>query len=133
MIAINNMGFLLQTQGKLDEAEPYYREALTKYSRVLGKEHPDTLNSINNMGSLLTSQRKFATAEAMLIPAAAIAETRLPIGHRARLRLTRTIITLYDAWHTSEPGKGYDAKAAKWKAKLAAMTKPAEQPAPAGK
>ncbi len=24
----------------------------------------------------------------------------------------------YESWHTAEPGKGYDAKAAEWRAKL---------------
>ena len=29
-----------------------------------------------------------------------------------------TLIQLYDYWHVAEPGKGYDAKAAEWRAKL---------------
>jgi tetratricopeptide (TPR) repeat protein len=57
------MGSLLQAQGKLAEAEPYYRDALEKRRRVLGEEHPDTLTSINNMGVLLESQGKLAEAE----------------------------------------------------------------------
>ncbi len=28
------------------------------------------------------------------------------------------LISLYEAWHTAEPGKGYDSKAAEWRAKL---------------
>jgi tetratricopeptide (TPR) repeat protein len=60
------MGLLLRAQGKLAEAEPYYRDALEKYRRVLGEEHPDTLRSINNMGVLLESQGKLAEAEPYL-------------------------------------------------------------------
>ncbi|MCI0363876.1 MAG: serine/threonine-protein kinase [Phycisphaerales bacterium] len=30
----------------------------------------------------------------------------------------RTLAKLYDAWHIAEPDKGYDAKAAQWRAKL---------------
>src|SRR5262249_40086656 len=44
--SINSMGILLQRQGKLSEAESYYREAMEKRRRVLGNEHPDTLQSI---------------------------------------------------------------------------------------
>ena len=36
-------------------------------------------------------------------------------------RTTKTVerlITLYDSWHAAEPGKGYDANAAEWRAKL---------------
>jgi tetratricopeptide (TPR) repeat protein len=57
------MGVLLYRQGKLAEAEPYYRDALEKRRRVLGEEHPNTLDSISNMGVLLGSQGKLAEAE----------------------------------------------------------------------
>lgn len=36
---------------------------------------------------------------------------------------------LYESWDKAEPGKGHDAKAAEWKARLEAVTPPAE-PAP---
>jgi len=61
--SINNMGYLLDAQGKLDEAEPYYREALEGCRRVFGDDHPSTLTSISNMGSLLQSQGKLDEAE----------------------------------------------------------------------
>ncbi|MDY7109933.1 MAG: tetratricopeptide repeat protein [Planctomycetota bacterium] len=61
LTSINNMGFLLKSQGRL--AEPYYREALEARRRILGDEHPDTLTSINNMGFLLKSQGRLAEAE----------------------------------------------------------------------
>jgi tetratricopeptide (TPR) repeat protein/tRNA A-37 threonylcarbamoyl transferase component Bud32 len=60
--SISNMGYLLASQGKLAEAEPYCREALEKSRRVLGEEHPDTLGSINNMGFLLQAQGKLELA-----------------------------------------------------------------------
>jgi len=41
------------------------------------------------------------------------------------------LIELYDAWHAAEPNKGYDAKAAEWRGKLAVTSKPASQPAKA--
>ncbi|MFO0859473.1 MAG: tetratricopeptide repeat protein [Phycisphaerales bacterium] len=63
LTSINNMGFLLEAQGKLDQAEPYYREALEKRRRVLGEEHPSTLTSISNMGALLRAQGKLDQAE----------------------------------------------------------------------
>ncbi len=50
------MGLLLQDQGKLTEAEPYHREALEGSRRVLGDDHPHTLESIDDMGNLLQSQ-----------------------------------------------------------------------------
>ena len=35
----------------------------------------------------------------------------------------------YESWHAAEPGQGYDAKAAEWRAKLRQADK-AEEPAP---
>ncbi len=63
LTSISNMGALLQSQGRLAEAEPYFREALEKRRRALGEEHPDTLVSINGMGLLLWSQGRLADAE----------------------------------------------------------------------
>ncbi|MDP7189804.1 MAG: tetratricopeptide repeat-containing protein, partial [Phycisphaerales bacterium] len=41
------MGNLLSDLGKYEEAMPYYVEALEARRRVLGDEHPHTLDSIN--------------------------------------------------------------------------------------
>ena len=32
--------------------------------------------------------------------------------------MTEFLVDLYEAWHAAEPGKGYDAKATEWRAKL---------------
>ena len=47
LTAIQNMGWLLQEQGNLSEAESYYREALETQRRVLGDEHlsPDLVRT----------------------------------------------------------------------------------------
>ncbi|MBX3362217.1 MAG: tetratricopeptide repeat protein [Phycisphaeraceae bacterium] len=49
-------------QGKLVEAEPYYREMLEKRRRVLGEENPATLSAINDMAVLLRSQGRLEEA-----------------------------------------------------------------------
>jgi hypothetical protein len=46
------MGNLLRSQGKYDEAMPYFVEALEGKRRVLGDEHPDTQATINNLVDL---------------------------------------------------------------------------------
>jgi tetratricopeptide (TPR) repeat protein len=76
-MSINNMGLLLHDQGKLADAEPYYREALEQSRRVLGDGHLDTLVSMNNMGYLLKDQRKLAEARLLYAEATQVARARL--------------------------------------------------------
>jgi non-specific serine/threonine protein kinase/serine/threonine-protein kinase len=166
LLSISNMGVLLRAQGKLDQAEPYYREALEKRRRVLGEEHPDTLASVSSMVRLNVDQSKprealdlatpyepaarkqftrgnsrrladfltalglarvgvgydaerFKLAEANLLEAHSIylaAKDRGPT-HKDTLECVQALVDLYTAWDKAEPGKGFDAKAAEWKAK----------------
>ena len=54
--SINNLGLLLQAQGKLEEAAPLYREALQAKRETLGDKHPSTLISVFNLSQLLERQ-----------------------------------------------------------------------------
>ena len=51
LTSIGNMGVLLHSMGKLEEATLYLRQALEGHRRVLGDDHPDTLGLINNMAT----------------------------------------------------------------------------------
>jgi tetratricopeptide (TPR) repeat protein len=62
----NQLGLLLQDQGKRDEAEQLYREALEARRATLGDRHPHKLASINNLGLLLKDQGKLDEAEPLL-------------------------------------------------------------------
>ena len=53
----------LRELGRLERAEAPQGRALATRREILGKEHPDTLNSIHNMGSLLEAQGKLTEAE----------------------------------------------------------------------
>ena len=53
----------LKAQGKYDEAEPLYREALEAQRETLGDRHPSTLTSIINLGALLQNKGALAAAE----------------------------------------------------------------------
>ena len=60
------MGALLQAMGRLDDAEPLFREALDAFRATLGDRHPHTLASINNMGQLLQNMGRLDDAEPLL-------------------------------------------------------------------
>ena len=63
---------------------------------------------------------RFTLAEANLLEAYPIylnTKNRGPT-HKDTLECAQTLVDLYAAWDKAEPGKGYGAKAAEWKAKL---------------
>ena len=53
----------LHAQGKYDEAEPLFREALEMSRETLGSKHQNTLAAINNLGALLKAKGDLAAAE----------------------------------------------------------------------
>ena len=63
--SVSNLGLVLESQGKYEEAEAMHRRALKGYEKVLGPEHPYTLTSVNNLGLVLESQGKYEEAESM--------------------------------------------------------------------
>mgnify|MGYP000882951896 FL=1 len=77
----NRLGSLLKDQGKLDEAEPLFREALEVQRATLGDWHPDTLASINNLGNLLKVQGKHDEAEPLLRQALEVQRATLGDRH----------------------------------------------------
>ena len=50
----------LETQGKYEEAEPLYREAIAIRKQAQGDEHPDLATNLNNLAGLLKAQVSFA-------------------------------------------------------------------------
>jgi hypothetical protein len=46
---VNNLAGALRDQGKLDEAEAFFRQNLENRRRIHGSDHPDTLWSMNTV------------------------------------------------------------------------------------
>ena len=63
LTTINNLALVLKAQGKLEVAEPLYREALDGCRKELGSTHAGTLTSLNNLARLLQDEGKLAEAE----------------------------------------------------------------------
>jgi serine/threonine protein kinase/Flp pilus assembly protein TadD len=66
LASINDLALLLQSQGKLAEAEPLYREALAGYRAQLGDSNPETLTVIDNLALVSYARGKLPDAEALL-------------------------------------------------------------------
>ncbi|KIM96097.1 hypothetical protein OIDMADRAFT_132580, partial [Oidiodendron maius Zn] len=60
-----NVGKSFYIMGRYREAEQMYRQSLELREKVLGKEHPDTLESMNNLGVAFYSMEKNEEAEKM--------------------------------------------------------------------
>ncbi|KAG9199902.1 hypothetical protein G6514_007802 [Epicoccum nigrum] len=73
LASVHDLGWVLSSQGKYEEAERMHRRALEGMHRralegkekALGREHPDTLISVDNLGSVLSSQGKYEEVERM--------------------------------------------------------------------
>ncbi|NEQ81057.1 MAG: tetratricopeptide repeat protein, partial [Moorea sp. SIO2I5] len=50
-------------QGRYQEAEPLYQQALDLRKRLLGEEHPDVATSLNNLAALYSRQGRYQQAE----------------------------------------------------------------------
>jgi predicted RNase H-like HicB family nuclease len=53
------------SQGRYEDAEPLYLQALELRKRLLGDNHPAVATSLNNLALLYNSQGKYAEAEAL--------------------------------------------------------------------
>ena len=50
--SLNNLAGLYKSQGRYDQAEPLYLQALEIYQQVLGDNHPTTLTVCENLAQL---------------------------------------------------------------------------------
>ncbi|MCG3126976.1 MAG: Serine/threonine-protein kinase PknD [Phycisphaerae bacterium] len=66
--------------GDYDAAEAHLREALSTWTRELGREHPDTCRAVAALGGVLVKKARFAEAEQLLTQA--LAEHERLFGRR---------------------------------------------------
>lgn len=127
-----NLADLLSDQGKPAEAEPLFREGLTTLESALSADDWRIAIVRTGLAKALTGLNRFPEAEAELLwsePILAAGPAEARYRHKT---CVEALSKLYVAWSVSEPGKGYDAKAEIWRAKLPtsrpAQTQPATQP-----
>lgn len=120
-----NLGRVLQLQGKhqaaIDLLAPIEPTARNQFTGSNARRLADFLTALGRarVGVGYDADR-FTLAEANLLEAHPIyvaAKDRGPT-HKDTLECVQALVDLYTAWDTAEPGKGYDAKTAEWRAKL---------------
>lgn len=65
-LALNDLGFLHESQERFKEAEVYYRRALAAHQKAHGPKHPEVGIALNNLGSVVGAQGRLAEAEPIL-------------------------------------------------------------------
>jgi tetratricopeptide (TPR) repeat protein len=78
---LNNLGVLLYDSGRLEEAEPVLRAAVSDWERELGRDHPQVAIAAANLGALYTEMRRYPEAEECYQRALRIAASALPSDH----------------------------------------------------
>lgn len=74
----NNLGSILQAEGKLEEAEAMYRRALAIRHKLYGDAHPSLSQSLNNLATVLRDQKKLSEAEQLMRESLAMRRKILP-------------------------------------------------------
>ncbi len=71
-----------------------------------------------HLGTAQTKLEEFKKAEVVLLDAHEVVTSNQPAVSTRTVTCCHYLVELYQSWHAAEPGKGYDARAAEWRAKL---------------
>lgn len=109
-------------------AEQALREALV----ILEKQPvrmpvPEGITRLN-LGRGLTKAGKFAESEEFLLAAEEIFAGEGASARQLHQTTLQSLAKMYDAWDETEPGRGHDADAERWRARLTPDTKPGSRP-----
>ncbi len=121
--ALNGLAWSQASLGRSEEAIANYEEAV-RIRRERYGDHPGTRDSERGLANVFTDVGRYAEAEALLESAWDTfgRDATFPTFMLRRSMLRRCIeahVKLYESWHAAEPGKGYDARAGEWRARLA--------------
>lgn len=89
----------------MDDAEPLFRRALAGREKTIGREHPDTLQSLNNLVGLLKAQGKSGG----ISRATRLLDEQLKMG----LQLEKKLVALKAKSKSEEPGSNGSPKYAR--------------------
>ena len=94
-LLLNRVGYYYESQGRYEEAEPLYLEALAMRKQLLGEAHPDVATSLNNLAGLYESQGRYEEAEPLFLEALAMYQQLLGEAHPAVATSLNNLAVLY--------------------------------------
>ena len=127
---LSNLGLALTALGELHEDERLGDQSVAAARRVLGPDLIRLGHCLDAHAATLIAMKRFQEAEPRALEAHSI-YSAIEKEHRYTIWSAQRLADLYASWHAAEPGKGYDVKAAKWRAKLESLeasTRPATPP-----
>lgn len=130
-LSLDGLGMLLTARRDCAAAAALHREALEIRHQALPPDHWLHLSTMSLLGEALSCQAQFREAEPLLLECYDRLLRNSGYDHALKPATAARLVQLYENWHAAEPGRGYDAKAAEWRATLAewqASTQPASQP-----
>lgn len=86
---------MYRLQRRFDEAEPLFNHALQTRRRILGAEHPKTLNSMNSFGLMLRDAGKYSEALLLLGECLSIRERLFTLRHDDTLKSLHNLATTH--------------------------------------
>lgn len=118
--AKNALGNVFVEQARYREAIELLTDIESRLRQIaLGGHAPNLAMLLYSLGRSYAKTGDYASSEARLIEAYGIFELHPKRFSQEALECLRAIVSLYEAWHLAEPGRGFDVEASEWKAKLA--------------
>ncbi|MCC6410001.1 MAG: serine/threonine protein kinase [Planctomycetes bacterium] len=111
LLAINNLGMLLNVPGRQEEAEPYLRRAAQLATDLLAPDDVNVGLLRLNHGACLAWLKRWDESEPILLSSFQTLVELLPAGHENLGKAIRTIADAYKA-------NGFPEKSDEWRAKL---------------
>ena len=94
LVSMNNMAILLQSQGKLAEAEALLRQTLATLRAQCGHEDTVTLRTMNSLACLLQNQGKYMDARRLYLQTIEIQRRTLGTEHLDTIATLENLATL---------------------------------------
>ncbi|NJK49550.1 tetratricopeptide repeat protein [Candidatus Gracilibacteria bacterium] len=95
--SLNSQTYLYYAQGRYNEAEPLFQQALELRKRLLGENHPDVATSLNNLALLYKAQGRYAEAEPIYQQALELCKRLLGEDHPNLATSLSNLAKLYKA------------------------------------
>jgi hypothetical protein len=103
----------------LKEAEAQLHELLEFNLRTT--KHWYSAMTLAELGAVMRDQGRFAEARQSLEQGWHELAKYTGVPAAQQWWVLAQLVSLYELWHAAEPGEGYDARAAEWRVRLAAL------------